>query len=58
MTVIAKTIKINPKFQYISQCCQSTAKKDALIKTPEASGSLGKWRCSTCGKKCSVKVSR
>jgi hypothetical protein len=32
--------------------------KPALLKTPEAEGTLGSWRCSGCGKRCKVSPNR
>lgn len=41
-----------PVFVYISVCCNVGAVKPALKKTPEAEGTLGSWRCGSCGKPC------
>jgi hypothetical protein len=41
-----------PVFAYISVCCNAVAAKPALRKTPEAEGTLGSWRCGSCGKPC------
>jgi hypothetical protein len=41
-----------PVFVYTSACCGVKAVKPALLKTPEAEGTLGSWRCSGCGKSC------
>jgi len=45
-----------PVFNYISACCGLKAQKPALVKTADAEGTLGSWRCGGCGK--SAKVSR
>ena len=61
-------MKQEPVFDYTSSCCSARAEKPACEKpkavkakgkgkkkaeTPEFSH-LGKWRCSTCGKRCKV----
>jgi hypothetical protein len=35
-------------------CCNIKATKPALVKTPDAEGTLGSWRCVGCGKSCKV----
>jgi hypothetical protein len=45
-----------PVYRYISACCSVQGNKPALLKTPEAEGTLGSWRCSGCGKRCKVSV--
>jgi len=62
-----------PKFLYLSTCCQVQANKPACVKPksqPKKKGkkgkgeqkapefaTLGKWRCGNCGKPCKVTVS-
>ena len=41
-----------PVFLYFSKCCNVKAVKPALCKTAEKEGTLGTWRCTGCGKKC------
>jgi hypothetical protein len=41
-------------FVYTSKCCGVRAVKPALVKTPEAEGTLGKFRCGGCGKRTPV----
>ena len=41
-------------FAYFSVCCSELATKPALVKTPEAEGTLGSWRCGKCSKPCNV----
>ena len=43
-----------PVFNYFSVCCNIKATKPALVKTPDAEGTLGSWRCLGCGKSCKV----
>lgn len=43
-----------PVYQYVSDCCNSTAKKPACVKSEKADSTLGTWRCGQCGKKCKV----
>jgi hypothetical protein len=43
-----------PMFLYFSVCCNVKASKPALLKTPEAEGTLGKFRCGNCDKRCKV----
>ena len=43
-----------PVFNYFSVCCNIKATKPALVKTPDAEGTLGSWRCVGCGKSCKV----
>jgi hypothetical protein len=43
-------------FAYVSVCCTVLADKPVLRKTKEAEGTLGKWRCSSCRKRCKVTV--
>lgn len=45
-----------PVFTYTSACCGVKAVKPALVKTEDAEGTLGSWRCGGCGKP--SKVSR
>jgi hypothetical protein len=51
------------KFSYWSVCCNEVAKKTPCVAAsrniqphlgahPEAEGTLGSWRCGTCGKSC------
>jgi hypothetical protein len=37
-------------------CCQVLADKPVIVKTGEAQGTLGTWRCSSCRKACKVTV--
>ena len=43
-----------PVFTYTSACCGVKAVKPALVKTEDAEGTLGSWRCLGCGKSCQV----
>jgi hypothetical protein len=49
----------NPVYLYVSNCCNTPAKKPALVR-PKADEQqehgLGKWTCVTCHKPCKVKV--
>jgi hypothetical protein len=47
-----------PVFLYTSVCCSAKAIKPALLKTPEAEGTLGTWRCGGCGKACKCSRSK
>jgi len=52
-------VRLNePVFHYTSACCGVRASKPALVKTPEAEGTLGTWRCSGCSKICKVARTR
>jgi transposase-like protein len=49
---------------YLSTCCQVPATKNACVRSESdkkekslGQAGLGKWRCSGCGKKTSVKLS-
>ena len=44
--------------RYVSKCCGERADKPALVKTEDAEGSLGHWRCTGCRKPCKVTVYR
>jgi hypothetical protein len=41
-----------PAFLYFSVCCNLRATKPALLKSGDAEGTLGSWRCTACGKSC------
>lgn len=47
-----KPVVREPVFLYLSACCSVKAIKQALVKTSDAEGTLGTWRCSGCGKAC------
>lgn len=60
---VAKDPLATAKFAYFSSCCNEVAKKTPLVAAnritqaylgakPEAEGTLGSWRCSSCGKPC------
>ena len=63
---ISKSVNLRDAvYAYVSSCCSALADKPSLRaankKTlphlgakPEAEGTLGKWRCSACGRRCSV----
>ena len=65
--LISKSVNLREAvYAYVSSCCSALADKPSLRpankKTiphlgakPEAEGTLGKWRCSACGKRCSVR---
>ena len=65
--LISKSVNLRDAvYAYVSSCCSALADKPALRpankKTiphlgakPEAEGTLGKWRCSACGKSCKVR---
>ena len=54
-SMISKSVNLRDAvYAYISSCCSALADKPALRKTKEAEGTLGKWRCSACGRRCSV----
>jgi hypothetical protein len=42
----------NSVHAYVSSCCSVLADKPSV---KDSEGSLGKWRCSQCRKKCSVR---
>jgi hypothetical protein len=53
--------------KYISQCCGAQAKKPACVRPKSTKvinyrveqddpASLGKWKCSSCGNSCKVRV--
>lgn len=61
------SVRSTPTKEYVSQCCSVQARKpragtkvmaqDADSgKTKSEPKGLGKWKCSACGKKCSVSV--
>ncbi len=53
---ISKSVNLRDAvYAYISQCCSALSDKPSLRKTKEAEGTLGKWRCSKCGKSCKVR---
>jgi hypothetical protein len=43
-------------FNYISACCSVLAKKPSVLEvskqTEDKVGTLGSWRCTSCGKSC------
>ena len=50
---ISKSVTLaNAVYAYVSGCCSVLADKPAVKDTE---GSLGKWRCGGCGKRCSVR---
>ena len=54
--LITKSVSLkNAKYAYVSACCQALADKPSLVKTEEALGTLGSWRCSNCRKSCKVR---
>jgi hypothetical protein len=53
-----KPVATEPVFRYTSACCGLKAIKPALLKTPEAEGTLGSWRCSSCGESCKCNRSK
>ena len=55
-SMISKSVNLRDAvYAYVSSCCSALADKPALRKTKEAEGSLGKFRCSQCGKRGSVR---
>ena len=53
---ISKSVNLRDAvYAYTSSCCSALADKPSLRKTKEAEGTLGKWRCSACGKSCKVR---
>jgi hypothetical protein len=53
---ISKSVNLRDSvYAYVSVCCSALSDKPALRKTKEADGTLGKWRCSQCGKRGSVR---
>ena len=46
---------VSKVFVYTSVCCNEPAQKPALVRTEEAAGTLGHWRCGKCSKGCKVK---
>ena len=55
--MISKSVSVrNAVFAYVSVCCKVLADKPALVKSGEAQGTLGHWRCSSCRKACKVSV--
>ena len=49
-SMISKSVNLRDAvYAYVSSCCSALADK------PEAEGTLGKWRCSACGKSCKVR---
>ena len=54
--LISKSVNLRDAvYAYVSSCCSALADKPSLRKTKEAEGSLGKFRCSQCGQRCSVR---
>ena len=49
---------VSKVFVYTSVCCNEPAQKPALVRTEEATGTLGHWRCGKCSKGCKVKRSK
>jgi hypothetical protein len=56
--VISNRPNGRPVFNYTSTCCNEPAQKPALVRTEEATGTLGHWRCGKCSKGCKVKRSK
>ena len=56
--VISNRPNGQPVFNYTSVCCNEPAQKPALVRTEEATGTLGHWRCGKCSKGCKVKRSK
>ena len=55
-SMISKSVNLRDAvYAYVSSCCSALADKPSLRKTKEADGTLGKWRCSACGKSCKVR---
>jgi len=55
-SMISKSVNLRDAvYAYVSVCCTKLADKPSLRKTKEAEGTLGKWRCSGCGNRCSVR---
>jgi hypothetical protein len=53
---ISKSVNLRDAvYAYVSGCCSALADKPSLRKTKEAEGTLGSWRCSQCGRRCSVR---
>jgi len=53
---ISKSVNLRDAvYAYVSGCCSALADKPSLRKTKEAEGTLGSWRCSSCGKRCAVR---
>ena len=53
---ISKSVNLRDSvYAYVSVCCSALSDKPSLKKTKEAEGTLGKWRCSQCGKSCKVR---
>jgi hypothetical protein len=49
---ISKSVSLrNAVFAYVSACCSVLADKPSCKDT---AGALGKWRCSSCKKRCKV----
>ncbi len=58
---LPRTIRRDIVFTYASTCCSVPAKKPACVKPERDSkelASLGKWRCGSCGKRCTVSRSK
>lgn len=57
---VTKAVKVNVKkvFNYMSVCCKEPATKPALVRTEEADGHLGHWRCTKCHRNCKVTRSK
>lgn len=64
---VPKTVNVaDAAFVYTSTCCNASAKKPACVidkgqvvgvylgAKPTGEASLGRWRCSACGKPCKV----
>ena len=48
----------DPVFRYTSTCDSMPATKAPLLKTPEAEGTLGTFRCMGCNKPCACTRSK
>jgi len=50
--LITKSVSLrNARYAYVSACCSVLADKPSC---KDNDGALGKWRCSQCGRRCSV----
>jgi hypothetical protein len=50
---ISKSVNLRDAvYAYVSSCCETLAEKPAV---KENEGALGKWRCSGCRKRCTVR---
>jgi hypothetical protein len=50
---ISKSVTLrNAVYAYVSSCCTVLADKPSV---KDSEGALGKWRCSSCKKRCTVR---